>query len=353
MEALKNTIHKPWLCVGDFNEILWYAEKRGGHMRTNANMVLFRDTLHSCNLIDLGFEGPPFTWSNGRQGGELIRERLDRAVATPDWRNRFPKCLIRHLQRYKSDHSPLLMNFEEMMIDNTITTPRDFRMEHMWLHHPKFKEIMTTTWNGTYLEENITAKIQKCGSELMQWAKREFGSVRKKKTELYERLQELQQERPSPIIEHEMRKVEMELDAVLQNEETMWFQRSRALWLQDGDKNTKFFHQKASNRRKRNTIQSIENERGVNVTKFEEIVEVIRNYFIHIFSHEESGNVDAVLNAVECKVTLEMNEALTKDYTAEEIVHAIKQMHPTKAPGLLFSFKNSGLCVKMMYFRIC
>lgn len=44
----------------------------------------------------------------------------------------------------------------------------------------------------------------------------------------------------------EQRKVESELDKVLQHEETMWFQRSRALWPKEGDKNSKFFHQKAT-----------------------------------------------------------------------------------------------------------
>jgi hypothetical protein len=38
-------------------------------------------TLINCHLSDLGFMGSKFTWTNYRQDGSFIRERLDRAVA--------------------------------------------------------------------------------------------------------------------------------------------------------------------------------------------------------------------------------------------------------------------------------
>ena len=54
----------PWLCVGDFNEILFVAEKEGGPAWTQCCMNAFRRTLEGCALDDLGFVGDPFTWRN-------------------------------------------------------------------------------------------------------------------------------------------------------------------------------------------------------------------------------------------------------------------------------------------------
>lgn len=63
-------------------------------------------------------------------------------------------------------------------------SPREFCMEHMWLHHPKFKDALQTSLIGAYMGENITEKIQRCGAELMQWANGEFGSVKRKERSL-------------------------------------------------------------------------------------------------------------------------------------------------------------------------
>lgn len=44
-------------------------------------MKKFWDTVSYCGLMDLGYNGPNFTWSNGRRGADNILERLDRALA--------------------------------------------------------------------------------------------------------------------------------------------------------------------------------------------------------------------------------------------------------------------------------
>lgn len=68
----------PWLCFGDFNEILHLNEKIGRHNICVSAVNKFREAIKECGLSDLGCKGHPFTWSNRRFGPLLVEERLDR-----------------------------------------------------------------------------------------------------------------------------------------------------------------------------------------------------------------------------------------------------------------------------------
>jgi exonuclease III len=111
LEHLKFFQPHPWMCVGDFNEILTQEEKTGVTLRKEAQMDQFRNALENCRLIDLGFSGARFTWTNGRQGESLIKERLDRAVANKEWKSLFCEVAVYVLAARSSDHKPLLMCF--------------------------------------------------------------------------------------------------------------------------------------------------------------------------------------------------------------------------------------------------
>jgi hypothetical protein len=91
LRTLNVARRRPWVCLRDFNEILWTGEKEGGPPRHQACMDRFREALEDYELVDLGFEGDPLTWRNNNHNNACyIRERLDRAVANKVWMSRFP-----------------------------------------------------------------------------------------------------------------------------------------------------------------------------------------------------------------------------------------------------------------------
>ena len=72
-------------------------------------MEEFREVLDECGFRDLGFVGGKFTWCNGHPNGFTIWERLDRAVATMEWLEKFSATKVIHLECGSSDHKPILI----------------------------------------------------------------------------------------------------------------------------------------------------------------------------------------------------------------------------------------------------
>uniref|UniRef100_A0A2N9HWM2 CCHC-type domain-containing protein n=1 Tax=Fagus sylvatica TaxID=28930 RepID=A0A2N9HWM2_FAGSY len=99
----------PWLVAGDFNEILSSNEKFSATPASQRRMSAFRDCLNMCNLLDLGFNGPRFTWTNKRPSG-LVMEKLDRVLCNPTWKHLFEEASVLHLLRASSDHNPILVD---------------------------------------------------------------------------------------------------------------------------------------------------------------------------------------------------------------------------------------------------
>ena len=75
----------PWICIGDFNEILSANEKQGGEPGSEWQMANFREVLDDCRLRDMGFKGARFTWCNRRDEQDRLYVRLDRGVANQEW----------------------------------------------------------------------------------------------------------------------------------------------------------------------------------------------------------------------------------------------------------------------------
>ena len=116
-------------------------------------------------------------------------------------------------------------------------------------------------------------------------------------------------------------------------EEMMWNQRSRALWVKCRDRNTKFFHATTSNRRRKNRIDGLYDQGGRWCEDSDEVDGIILDYFKDIYSTSFPVDFSASLGAVDRKVSNAMNEDLLSDFKAEEVRRELKQMHPTKSPG--------------------
>src|SRR3954468_16052035 len=69
----------------------------------------FNDMIAKLGLIDGGFSGQKYTWTNNRLRSHRILERIDRVLYNNEWSDLF-NTEVTHLSRHCSDHTPLLVH---------------------------------------------------------------------------------------------------------------------------------------------------------------------------------------------------------------------------------------------------
>ena len=131
----------------------------------------------------------------------------------------------------------------------------------------------------------------------------------------------------------EINKIRKEINDLLDYEEIMWQQRSKVQWMGLGDRNTKYFHTKASERKKKNIISKIMDERGNWRESALEIAEVVVSYFEKLYITSNPDKILEVVEAIDPKVSAEMNQSLIKQFSRDEVEAALKQMHSSKSPS--------------------
>jgi len=298
-------------------------------------MSTFKQALDECGLYDLGFIGPRYTWCNGRSGENHTRERLDRAMATRRWCTLFDGVQVTVLTRYVSDHHPLLVEFSNSK-DLQWTKNQRFRYEASWTKSREHREVVKKMWKAKPSVRDPWKKVFNnltgCRRSLKQWVRKQAHPIDEQIQKKEEELRSLQLiDLPDlPTLEAPITNA---LQDLLEQEDLKWKQRAKENWLQFGDRNSKFFHACANQKHSRSKIQNIDDINGRNCSTKETIEEAFVGYFSDLFKAGENLEVEACVDALDQKVTPEMNRRLLAEFTVEEIAIALNQMPPLKSPG--------------------
>ncbi|KAK3037266.1 hypothetical protein RJ639_029678 [Escallonia herrerae] len=332
MDLIGNSFSGPWICIGDFNAISNQSEKQGGRPVQNSSPGGLNGFINNNFLLDLGFSGNPFTWTNNRPLSANIKERLDKAYANSQWRFLFPDAAIIHLLGKCSDHLPIVLKTHK----TSFLGPKPFRFEAGWTRDPSSHLVVKSAWRqhvAGSVAEILCKKTTLTSSMLRKWNLSHFGHIQSRIKFLTQKLDVIQQQEPT-IRNIELEKnIKLAIDEQCKREELLWYQKSRIRWRSEGDLNTKFFHLSTLVRRRRNTIDFIKNSDGAWISKREDIGNCLvinfQQLFLSsnpVFPEDLDGLISPVLSDSD-------KAALCEIPTMEEIKQTVMHFSSLKARG--------------------
>ncbi|KAH0772311.1 hypothetical protein KY290_016292 [Solanum tuberosum] len=327
--------NKPWCSVGDYNVITSIEEKLGGVPYNMRKSLEFVAVIEACGLVDLGFNGQKYTWSNNRGIQQRIWKRLDRALVTDDWLEKMPQTTITHLPSVGSDHYPLLMEIIARKEDHI----KYFKFLNCWADQPKFLDIVKACWERT-VEGNsmwrFHQKLKRLSTTLSNWSRKEFGDIFTKVREYEERVRSAEE---NLIQDHSdtnrttLHELNAEYIRFLKIEDSILKQKTQLQWFKEGDCNTKYFHSLIRGRRRKLFIHKLIREDGEWMQGDDIIAEAACEHFQELFTGENNLINEGALECIPRLVTEEQNNSLTIMPNLEELKEVIFSMNPNSAAG--------------------
>ena len=263
----------------------------------------------------------------------MVLERLDSAIASNEWFSRFRGTKVQHLLTHSSDHKAILIKLDGI----TLRQNRPFKFELMWLREGSCSDTVIKVWGPSSQNANmlqIVGKIKACGEKLSTWSLQSFGSIKLQVEKISKLLSKAEIDAVKGRLDYEkVRILRSELNDLLDKESQMWQQRSRSLFLKCGDRNTNYFHSKASHRFRRNRISGLRDASNLRCTEDSVIRNIVCDYYQSLFTSSQPLDFVVILEAVKPSVSEVMNAQLLRPFLREEVEVAIKQMKPISALG--------------------
>nr|XP_027088512.1 uncharacterized protein LOC113709861 [Coffea arabica] len=116
-------------------------------------------------------------------------------------------------------------------------------------------------------------------------------------------------------------------------EDMFWSQKARAAWLNDGDKNTRFFHACVSERRRKSVIHRIRSQCGEWLEREDDISKGTVSFFQQLFSDQSGLSSIPVSDVIPKLLSDRDNLELERHPSLEEIKDVVFSLDPDSAAG--------------------
>lgn len=204
-----------WCVAGDFNAVLHSHEKEGGGAFNQRAGQSFAQCIFDCNLLDLGYKGPLFTWHSG-----ALKEWLDRALGNTQWQSLLPNGSVINVPLLSSDHCGIWIRADG---DASERDQHYFKLLGSWLEQADFEAQVKHAWRQS---DSWNMNIARLTSRLIQWNQDVYGNLFKRKRRLLGRLEGIDRalfQGPNERFFQLKKELWTQYNSILDQEEAYWF----------------------------------------------------------------------------------------------------------------------------------
>ncbi|KAL8498411.1 hypothetical protein ACS0TY_021654 [Phlomoides rotata] len=194
-----NVMNLGLLGGGDFNEIRFTSEKKGGSIRPLHQMKAFQEALDSIGMKEIVAAGPKFTWIKKFKG------KVGAKAA--------------NLGLFGSDHRAVKVLFNFAVQRRRIESKRRFFFENKWMLESNYKEAVLEAWKVDSSVTKLLDRNKKCTDSLQKWAKENTGCILKRIKTVSNLLDSKLNDEALNEDDNEVRELEVELEKLYTQEE--------------------------------------------------------------------------------------------------------------------------------------
>ncbi|XP_026459493.1 uncharacterized protein LOC113360170 [Papaver somniferum] len=297
MRDLSQDVFQPWLVIDDLNFHL-----DGNDNSTNSWV---HNKVRDSGIMDVGFEGKNYTWTNNSFGTGSKRARIDLALGNNDWFINFSQAKLLHLNFIGSDHCPIPL----------ITDPiprnlwRPFKVFSTWINHDSFRATMDSAWNLNVHGSpafQLKLKQQSARLTLSQWNKMEFGDIHQNIKSIQIQLENTQSDSSSSEKISRVKALTNDLKNWYSIQTEFYKLKSRDKNISDLDNNTRYFHSLVNKRLHVNNINIICDCAGTWYSDRSDISNILTAHFKNVSTTSNPCLPDDAFDIIPAILTLKI-----------------------------------------------
>ncbi|GJW78224.1 RNA-directed DNA polymerase, eukaryota, reverse transcriptase zinc-binding domain protein [Tanacetum coccineum] len=300
----------PWILMGDFNVTLSLSEHIAGKSTIDSDMNEFIDCVNTIEVEDVCKTGMHYTWiKSPSKPHTSIMKKLDRIMANEQFLDEYNQAYVVFHPFLVSDHSPAVIVLPQAMYRKK----NSFKFANFVANKEEFSSIVKKGWsnkNGNTFE-NVGKRRDKLKVAQLVVDNDPFDGDKK--------------EIASQMLS--------EYNMACSDEDKLLYHMVKIDWLQEGDRNTAYFHKVIKSRRNRNRIVRINNKQGIFVEGDNVVIEFVRHFEEFLGKADNVNPLDNLDNIFTNKLTNEEALYMTREVTDREVKDVMFGINDSKAPG--------------------